>query len=259
MTPSAHGSTDDSADANPYDSAGGSTDDLIGLVDTRTRALLAALDDLDDDAVHEPTRLPSWTRGHLLTHLARSADAMRNAFRWVATGDPTPMYSSVEARTADIEAGAARPARALLQDLRTSADRWQEAATSMPDEAWAGTWRRGFDPRELPGTWIPVLRLGEIELHWFDLDLRSSPHPPATWPASWVGLLLPDAALDLEQRSGEPVALRCTDTGRSIGPATGRTIVGTQSGLLAWVTGRSDGTDLVTDPGGDLPALGPWR
>ena len=33
---------------------------------------------LDDAAIAEPSLLPGWTRGHLLAHLARNADALVN-------------------------------------------------------------------------------------------------------------------------------------------------------------------------------------
>ena len=35
--------------------------------------------DLTDDGARGPSRLPGWTRGHVLTHLGRNADGNRNS------------------------------------------------------------------------------------------------------------------------------------------------------------------------------------
>ena len=50
----------------------------------------------------------STTRAHVLTHVARNADAMANLIQWARTGTPTPAYASREQRDADIAAGAKR-------------------------------------------------------------------------------------------------------------------------------------------------------
>ncbi|KIX77423.1 mycothiol maleylpyruvate isomerase, partial [Streptomyces sp. MBRL 601] len=80
--------------------------DLTRL-DEATARLLTVAGTLDDAALAEPSRLPGWTRGHVLSHLARNADALLN----VMAG--RPMYASAEARDADIEAGATLPSEAL--------------------------------------------------------------------------------------------------------------------------------------------------
>ena len=38
--------------------------------------LAAAINDLPDAVVRQPSLLPDWTVGHVLTHLARNAEAM---------------------------------------------------------------------------------------------------------------------------------------------------------------------------------------
>ena len=48
---------------------------LIAEVDRATARLLATARTLDDDAVRAPSPLPGWTRGHVLTHVARNADS----------------------------------------------------------------------------------------------------------------------------------------------------------------------------------------
>ena len=75
-----------------------------------TDRLLASAAALTDASAGEPSLLPGWTRGHVLTHVARNGDGLGNLLRWARTGTETPMYASREARRADIEAGAGRSA-----------------------------------------------------------------------------------------------------------------------------------------------------
>ncbi|GAA3306714.1 hypothetical protein GCM10020295_63660 [Streptomyces cinereospinus] len=76
--------------------------DLASVRDA-TERLLAAAAELDNADVTEPSRLPGWTRGHVLAHLARNADALVNVLQG------RPMYVSADARDADIERDAPRP------------------------------------------------------------------------------------------------------------------------------------------------------
>src|SRR4029077_20917204 len=73
-----------------------------------TDRLLASAGALTDTGVREPSLLPGWTRGHVLTHIARNADGLGNLLRWARTGITTPMYASREARRAGIGAGGRR-------------------------------------------------------------------------------------------------------------------------------------------------------
>ena len=52
---------------------------------------------MGDDAFAAPSALPGWSRAHVLTHVARNADAMINLLTWARTGVPhlpTPATSS---------------------------------------------------------------------------------------------------------------------------------------------------------------------
>src|SRR5947199_2888238 len=86
-----------------------------------TDRVLATATALSEAQAREPSLLPGWSRGHVLTHIARNADGMVNLLRWARTGTQTPMYASAESRAADIEAGAGRPAADLAADVRESA------------------------------------------------------------------------------------------------------------------------------------------
>ena len=101
-----------------------------------TDRLLVTSDALTDSQVAGPSRLPGWTRGHVLTHLARNADGFANLLTWARTGNETPMYPSEAARARGIEEGAARPAAQITADLQESAAALAAAAQDLPARAW---------------------------------------------------------------------------------------------------------------------------
>jgi maleylpyruvate isomerase len=45
-------------------------------VDRHTEQLLATARSLDPGSIGDPSLCPGWTRGHVLTHIARNADAL---------------------------------------------------------------------------------------------------------------------------------------------------------------------------------------
>ena len=109
-----------------------SPEDGLRELATATGQLLGDLDDLSDAQVAGPSLLPGWTRGHVLTHLARNAEGGIRLLGWARTGVPSYEYESLAARAAAIEAGADRPAATLIQDVRQTADAFAAAATGMP-------------------------------------------------------------------------------------------------------------------------------
>ena len=226
-------------------------------VEAATGALLGTLDGLDDTTAHAATRLPGWTRGHVLTHIARNADGLVNLLTWAETGVKTPMYPSREQRDADIEAGADRSATALRDDVTHSHQRLMEAAQALPVERWSAPIVWGKEDNPGTADVVPKLRQVEVEVHHVDLDLGFT---PSDWPAPFVSRLLHVTASSEPREDGQSFTLESTDTGReyAVGEA-GPTISGRSESLLAWLIGRSDGTDLQVEPGGPLPQLGAWR
>ena len=84
--------------------------------------LTRVLDDLSDAESRRPSRLPGWSRGHVVTHLARNADGLRRMLEGAIAGTVTAMYEGGAAsRAADIEAGADRPASVLRDDAISAA------------------------------------------------------------------------------------------------------------------------------------------
>lgn len=238
------------------------TDNLLELVELSTDRMLLGLTDMSDAQLREPSLLPGWTRGHVLTHLARNADALVNLLSWARTGERKDMYPSREARNADIESGAGRSVAELRDDLTQSHSRFREYAGRLDADAWARRVEWGADMRGGAAEFVLVLRAVEVELHRTDLGLG---HPPAEWPAQMLTRFLPYAASDLAERAGEALTLQATDTwatlpfGEPGHVEENRTIEGPQAALAAWVTGRSDGRDLAVVPAGELPQIGDWR
>ncbi|MGH3392434.1 MAG: maleylpyruvate isomerase N-terminal domain-containing protein [Actinomadura sp.] len=109
---------------------------LTQQIDAATERLPDTVRRLSDGDVRESSRLPGWTRGHVLTHVARIGDAMCNLLTWARTGIETPAYESQEARDADIEAGAGRTAADLLADVVTTAVAFRAAAGTLPGSGW---------------------------------------------------------------------------------------------------------------------------
>ena len=62
----------------------------LASVGAATDRLLATAATLTDGQMREPSRLPGWSRGHVLTHIARNADGLANLLRWARTGAGDP-------------------------------------------------------------------------------------------------------------------------------------------------------------------------
>ena len=146
------------------------------------RTLEARLAGLTDAQCRQPSLLPGWTVGHVLTHIARNADGMRAMVEGAARGEIAAMYpGGFEQRSADIERGAGRTAEALVDDVRISAARLELAVGSLDDQAWAG---RGLTVMgEVAMEDIPHRRRREVEVHHTDLGLGYSWED---WPADYV-------------------------------------------------------------------------
>src|SRR6266513_4287816 len=108
---------------------------LMGEVEKATGRLLATTATLDGDPT-APSLLPGWSRGHVLTHVARNADGLANLLTWAHTGVASPQYASREQREVEINAGANRSWDELIADMRDSADRFMRTAEALSHEAW---------------------------------------------------------------------------------------------------------------------------
>jgi len=215
-----------------------------------TDRLVATAAGFDDAAVAAPSALPGWTRGHVLAHVARNADGMRNLLTWARTGVVTPQYAPGE-REAGIAAGAFRPAAEQLADLRRSAEAYAEAAERLTPEQWSTILDIPGHPQPAAfGVWR---RLREVEVHHVDL---AAGYAPADWPAWFGHRLLHEVVAGLD--GSTPMVLRPLDAGHPlVVGAGGPTVSGTACALAAWLAGRTDGADLTVSDG-PLPTPPAW-
>jgi maleylpyruvate isomerase len=238
---------------------------LLAEVTEATGLLIGSVERLDDQAVLEPSALPGWTRGHLLTHVARNADGLCNLLEWAATGERHPMYPDQETKNSDIETGATRTAEQLAADLREASERFATAAARIAPEQWSAKVERRLGGPQ-PAAKIPWWRLEEVLIHHVDLNTGFS---PAHWPTEFTGPTLEMASERFSDPAYGPVVttpfrLYSDDTARNCGVGcdpmdTDYLLVrGPEAALLAWLIGRSNGDGLTVEPYDALPTLPPW-
>lgn len=223
--------------------------DIDALRDATDR-LFDAVVKLEASAVTEPSLLPGWNRGHLLTHLSRNADALVNVLRG------RPMYASEEMRDADINEGASRGIAEHAEDLRTSAERLSSLMAGLTDAQWesAVELRNGITDS---ASGIPFRRLVEVELHHVDLGIGYTlDELPGVFTDKAIDYLTKRfngradvPALELRAEDG-----RSWNTGGEVAPGEGRQVVaGSPNALVGWLAGRSTGSGLTASTA--LPVL----
>ncbi|HEY1920016.1 MAG TPA: maleylpyruvate isomerase N-terminal domain-containing protein [Streptosporangiaceae bacterium] len=143
---------------------------LSDELDAATQRLLDEARLLTRPDLKAPSALPDWSRAHVLAHLARSADAMRNLLAGARAGQDRPAYVNAQAREADIETGAAAEARDLTDDLAASAMALRTVARQLPGQAWDYQVLMP-DGIRLPARALLTWRLAEVELHHCDLGI----------------------------------------------------------------------------------------
>ncbi|MFI1566590.1 maleylpyruvate isomerase family mycothiol-dependent enzyme [Streptomyces sp. NPDC020490] len=231
---------------------------LLPLLRASVDRLLATAAVLSDAEVRAPSLLPGWTRGHVLTHLARSADSRSRLLASARSGADLPQYADEAQREREIEEGAGRPAAVLLDDMDTALHRFLAAAGDHPRDAW-----------EVPVRWLggglkPVRgavgsMLREVEVHHTDL---ATGHGPADWPAFFVARELETTVGKLRGDPDAPPLTLCADedrTVRVVKDGQGPRVTGPAAELLGWLTGRTDGRALTVEPPGPLPTPPAWR
>ncbi len=232
------------------------TDQINALRDGTAR-LDAAIDNAIVDGGHDafaaPALLPDWTIGHVVTHLARNADGLRRVLVGAKVGEQLQPYASPQARVDDIESGALRSTETITTDYRQAGSRLMEAIESLPHAVWQSTVDLG---RGGPTTADVVLaaRLGEVELHHHDLGVDDG----LALLDDHHALLLLRALLRSYVRTRDVPPMRLQPTGAELIAIRGgeQEIAGTAVDLVAWLSGRGDGSALRTN--GELPQLPSW-
>lgn len=141
---------------------------LVDAVLHHTDLLLVTARTLDDAT--SPSLCVGWSRGHVLTHVARNADGMTALVRAAVDGTGETMYASTEARDADIDAGATRPLDDLVADVEHSAAALASALPRLGGEHHGIRLERTPGVHLMHAARIPFLRLREVVYHHVDLD-----------------------------------------------------------------------------------------
>ena len=209
-------------------------EDLVGAREATDR-LLRHLDATPVAVLVQPSRLPGWTRAHVVAHLAGNAQSHVRMLDGCLAGEVRAQYEGGrEAREAAIDALAADPAAAVAEHRAACAaleSRWDR----MRPEHWQRDVLR-LDRGPEPAVGLAWARWREVEMHRVDLGLG---HLPADWSDTFAARLLEE----LLQRTGlrEVVAER---------------VRGSDAAVAAWLSGRSEGSDLEVT--GELPVPPPW-
>jgi maleylpyruvate isomerase len=214
----------------------------------------------DGQAQGHPSRLPGWSRAHVLVHLARNADGLRNLLLSARTGTPLRMYASPRTRIADIDAGVTRPAEVIVADALESSARFLVEARAMPPQAWETNvaFSSGQpDPQLVVAPRLLEMRLQEVALHHVDLgfDYEFDEVPERLL----LGFL--ERFRTHRQRQGVRLAIRLdgsdnpSTTGDPADPA-GPVVEGDAAALVAWLAGRSQLGVRCERPLPELPSFG---
>jgi maleylpyruvate isomerase len=224
------------------------SDVTVDLVDRETRRLLGTVDGLTDAAVSAPSLCEGWSRGHVLSHLARNAEGIARASRAATSATGETMYAGPAERDADIEAGADRSARELAADVRdTAAALTPELARVHPTELQDVRVERTPGGPTFWAASLPFMRLREVVVHHLDLDagfgFEDLDQPDL---AQIADLFLRDAVARLAA-ADDPLDLTLrTDAGDELVVGDGTTLVtGTRGALLRWLL-RQDGSGVTS-------------
>lgn len=188
--------------------------------------LLGHLDELADerpDASLEPSLLPGWTVGHVLTHLSRNADSHRRMIDAAVRGEVADQYpGGAEQREREIAEGAPRLLPEQVTDLRRAIWALEGAWSTCTAEGWSGEGRTAGGM--VPIADLPFRRWREVEVHHSDLGLGVTPED---WSPTYVRLEL--RRREMAWRARTPMGLGGLPQGALELPPALR---------LAWLLGR---------------------
>lgn len=169
---------------------------------------------LTDTDARQSSLLPGWTVGHVLTHLARNADAHSRRLTGALNGEDLPKYQSgQEQRRREIAEGAGRSAGEILADLGASMSSLEAVFATCAAAGWPNGHFLGGGDYGVAG--CPAHRLREVEMHHVDLGLG---YTSLDWPDEYVAWDLPVLLASVPERLGTP---------------------GKQRSLMAWLAGRA--------------------
>jgi len=201
------------------------------------------VDALTDRDLDGPSLLPGWSRRHVVAHVGYNARALTRLVDWATSGVETPMYSSLDERTEEIERGATQPSRALRHLNEHAAITLDVAWRDTPDAVWS-TLVRTAQGRTVPLTETVWMRTREVWMHAVDLDHGAA---LADVPRRVLRRLLTDiTGLWERKEAGAELRVVVTDD-HTLDWGTGEArIVGNLPAVVGWAAGR---TNALLDDG----------
>ena len=217
--------------------------------------LESTLYSLTQQELAEDSVLPGWTRGHVLTHIARNADSMDRLIEAALTNRLGEQYpGGMEARNADIEKGAGRPLDEIIDDVSAGNAKVVTAFARMTAPTWGRSVR--YTTGVYPASRCAWMRWREVEIHHVDLGLES--YTIDSWPHEFVSCHLPYELAKLPARLEPGTSMRVGGSRFGTGPVTA-SVDGTERALLAWLAGRPSLADAqIESSTGSLPELPRW-
>lgn len=231
---------------------------LIADLADETEKLCASITRLDEvKAQAKPSRLPGWSRAHVVVHLARNADGLRNLLLSARTKTPLRIYASPRTRVADIDAGVTRPAEVIVADGLESATRFLVEARAMPTEAWDANVLFSSGRPDAPTVVAPRLlemRLQEVVIHHADLDVEYGLDDVPERLLLWFL----EQFVAHRERQGVSLSIQVdgSDHPTFTGSQSGPVVAGKPAALVAWLAGRSQLGVRCDQPLPDLPSFG---
>lgn len=211
---------------------------------------------LTDEDVAAPSRLPGWTRGHVLAHLAGVGAGVARQLEHARARRLVDFYDGGRpARDAAIEAGAGAAADVHARDVLATALRVESALAALGAEDWDAPTRY----RDQPALAAAHAWWRELAIHLVDLDL-------GVGGDSWSPELLDHLVEFLAPRVPAGVLVALVPGGGAsrweVGAGTPvRVRAERAEDLVAWLAGREPSGEVTAERDGQavsLPELGPW-
>ncbi|WP_153504535.1 maleylpyruvate isomerase family mycothiol-dependent enzyme [Cumulibacter manganitolerans] len=160
---------------------------------------------LRDEQYGEPSRLPGWTRAHVVAHLVGNALAQTRQVEYALRGMQIEVYTGgQQARDSDIERRSGLPPAELATLLRDAHAGWERAVAHVDADLAAApvAYRDGTVADVVAGRWMESL------VHAVDLGLPT--YTCLDWGADFSELLIGYVRVRLP--TDQSVRLEATDT-----------------------------------------------
>lgn len=224
---------------------------LLEAIDDATTGFVDVVASLAEAEFAAPSRLPGWTRGHVVAHVILNAEAFVGVASARRRGEVGLMYPhGIEGRQQDIEALSTASRSTLLARLETAARAFADAWDPPPPD---GACASASGLPIFAASDVPLRRLREVQVHLVDLGVSGA--GVERWTDTYVEHDLPVEWATVALRTGVPVAVvdeggTVWESGRSAGARDDALPVVDRRQLLGWVL------DRATVHG--LPELLPW-